>query len=137
MNTFLAFLKKFPWWFWVALIVFIIIVWQGMSGWAMSRNLYNMALNQLREDQARIIEQKEEWIKTCEEEIARLQEEKERIQKEKAAVQRRANASAAEVARLEGENDALRKKLHEIVIPDDPDRIVDGLRKRFPSIRKF
>lgn len=137
MNTFLSILKKFPWWVWIIAIVLVILFWQQVSGWSVSRKLYNMALDNLREDQSSVIEAKDDWIKTCEEEIGRLQEEKERIQKEKTAVQQRANASAAEVARLEGENDALRKKLREVVVPDDPDRIIDGLRKRFPSIQKI
>jgi uncharacterized protein Yka (UPF0111/DUF47 family) len=137
MNTVLKFLKKFQWWPWIIAIVLAILFWQHVSGWSVSRKLFNMALDQFRADQTRIVEQKDEWIKTCEDEIGRLEAEQERLKKEKAAVQQRANQSAAEVARLEGENDALHKRLREIIIPDDPDRIVDNLRKRFPSIRKF
>jgi chromosome segregation ATPase len=137
MNTFLSFVKKMPFWFWIALAVFIFLAWQSLSGWAMSRKLYKMALNNLRQDQTQIIKEKDAWIKTCEDEIKQLAIEKERIQKEKAAVQQQANQSAAEVARLKGENNALRKQIRDIIIPDDPDRIIDDLRKRFPTIRKI
>lgn len=103
----------------------------------MSRKLYTMMLDEIRTDQARIVERKDEWIKTCEDEISRLQAEQEKIRKEKAIIQQRAALTATEVARLKGEVDALRVQLQNVVVPDDPDRIIDGLRKRFPSISKF
>lgn len=136
MNTFLNLLKKFPWWVWVALVVGIIVIWQIATAGAMANKLYKMALNQLRQDQTNIIKEKDEWIKTCEDQIAKLAEEKAAIQKQKAAAQQEANRSAAEVARLKGENDALRIALQNIVVPTDPDKLIDGLRKRFPSIKK-
>jgi chromosome segregation ATPase len=129
MNTFLSILKKFPWWFWVGIVVLILVVWQLASGGSASRKLYQMALDNLREDQTNIINQKEEWIKTCEAEIARLEEERERIQKEKANIQRRASESAAEVARLKGRIGELQTQLQSIIISDDPDRIIDDLHK--------
>jgi len=136
MNTLLSFLKKIPWWGYVAALVFVILVWQQMSGWAMSRKFYGMVLDQLRVDQSNIIQAKDEWIKTCEDEIGKLQAEKERIQIEKVAAQQQAIQSAGEVARLKGENNALHIQLQNVVVPDDPDRIIDDLRKRFPSIHK-
>lgn len=136
MNTFLSFLKKFPWWFWVGIVVAIIIIWQIVTAGAMANKLYKMALDNLRADQGEALKQKDEWIKTCEDQIAKLAEEKAAVQKQKVAVQQEANRSAAEVARLKGENNALRIALQNIVVPTDPDKLVDGLRKRFPSIRK-
>lgn len=137
MTSLLTFLKKIPWWIWIAAAVLIFFLWQSMSGWAMSRKLYTMMLDEIRTDQARIVERKDEWIKTCEDEISRLQAEQEKIRKEKAIIQQRAALTATEVARLKGEVDALRVQLQNVVVPDDPDRIIDGLRKRFPSISKF
>ncbi len=137
MTTLLQFLKKIPWWVWIAAVVLIFLLYQSMTGWAMSRKLYTMMLDELRADQSRIIEQKDEWIKTCEDEINRLQAEQERLRKEKAAIQQQAAQSASEVARLKGEVNALRVQLQSVVVPDDPDRVIDGLRKHFPSIRKF
>lgn len=136
MNTFLLFLKKFPWWFWVGLVVAIIVIWQIATAGAMANKLYKMALDNLRADQTEALKQKDEWIKACEGQIVQLAKEKEQVQKEKLIAQKDAINSRAEVARLKGENNALRIQLQNIVIPTDPDKLVDGLGKRFPSIRK-
>lgn len=130
-------IKKVPWWVWIGTFVAILLIWQNLSGWAASRKLYNMALDQLREDQANVIEAKEEWIKTCEDEILRLQAEKERLQKEKAVVQKQAIESAVEVTRLKGKIGELQTQLQNIVVSDDPDRILDDLRRMgFSSVRR-
>jgi chromosome segregation ATPase len=123
-------MKKIPWWGWAALGVAILFSWQSFSGWAASRKLYDMALNQLREDKTRIIEEKEVYIKDCEDEISKLVGEKEGLKKEKLIIQRQASESAVEVARLEGNVHALERQLQSITIGDDPDRLVDDLRKR-------
>ncbi len=137
MLTLLNFLKKMPIWFWVALAVAIILSWQALSGFAMSRKLYKMALDNLREDQSNVIQSKEEWIKTCEAEITRLQGDKERLQKEKANIQKQAIESATEVARLKGRIGELQTALQNVTVSDDPDVILDDLRKLgIRSIRK-
>lgn len=123
-------LKKLPWWTWITIAVAIFIIWQSLSGWAQSRKLYNMALDQLREDQTNIIEIKEAYIKDCESEISRLAEEKEVLRRQKEAIQKQANESAMEIARLEGNIRALEIKLRNITISTDIDAIIDDLRKR-------
>ena len=126
----LSLIKKIPWWGWAALGVAILFSWQSFSGWAASRKLYDMALNQLREDRTQIIEEKEAYIKDCEDEISKLAGEKEALRKEKLIIQRQASESAAEVARLEGNVNALERQLQNITVGDDPDRLIDDLRKR-------
>jgi septal ring factor EnvC (AmiA/AmiB activator) len=126
----LSLIKKIPWWGYVALGVAILFSWQFISGWAASRKLYDMALNQLREDRTQIIEEKEAYIKDCEDEISKLAGEKEALRKEKLIIQRQASESAAEVARLEGNIHALERQLQSITIGDNPDYLLDDLRKR-------
>jgi len=126
----LSLIKKIPWWGWAALGVAILFSWQSFSGWAASRKLYDMALNQLREDRTQIIEEKEAYIKDCEDEISKLAGEKEALKKEKLIIQRQASESAAEIARLEGNVNALERQLQNITVGDDPDRLIDDLRKR-------
>jgi len=126
----LSLIKKIPWWGYVALAIAILFLWQSLSGWAASRKLYGMALNQLREDKTRIVEEKEAYIKDCENEISKIAGEKEILKKEKLIIQRQASESAVEVARLEGNVHALERQLQSITIGDDPDRLVDDLRKR-------
>lgn len=126
----LSLLKKVPWWGWAALGVAILFSWQSISGWAASRKLYNMALSQLREDKTRIVEEKEAYIKDCEDEISKLAGEKETLRKEKLIIQHQASESTAEVARLEGNLHVLKRQLQSITIGDDPDRLIDDLRKR-------
>ena len=124
------FLKKVPWWGWLALAVTILFLWQSLSGWAMSRKLYDMVLDNLRNDQTRIIEEREAYIKDCEDEISKIVGEKEVLKKEKLIILRQASESAAEVTRLEGNVNALERQLQNITVGDDPDRLIDDLRKR-------
>lgn len=118
----LTILKKIPWWGWIAGIVAIIFLWQSLSGWAYSKKLYNMALDQLREDQSDIIKAKDEWIASCEQEIQNLQ--------------RKVEANQRQQATLRAENEKLKGRIHELEIaqaninvPTDPDALVDDLRK--------
>lgn len=89
-----------------------------------------MALDQLREDQTKIVHEKEKWIKTCENQILDLQKEVDKIQKEKAIERARAAESAAEVARLKGRINALQFQIDNIVVSDNPDVVLDSLRKQ-------
>jgi peptidoglycan hydrolase CwlO-like protein len=129
MNALIDLAKKFPWWLWVALVVFIIFVWQTLSGGATSRKLYNMALDQLREDQTGVVQQRDEWIATCEKQILDLQDDIEKVQKEKAVERARAAEVAAEVVRLKGRINALQVQIDNIVVSNDPDIVLDSLRK--------
>ena len=71
-------------------------------------------------------------------EIARLQGEVERLQVEKAAVQAQATQSASEVTRLKGRINDLQTQLQNIVVSNDPDRILDDLRKLgFRSVKRY
>jgi chromosome segregation ATPase len=137
MNILTQMLKKLPWYGYVAGGIFIIILWQSLSGWAMSRKYFNMILNQIKTDQTQIIKEKEEWIKTCEEEIKKLDEEKARIQKDKLALQKKNADSEKEIARLIGENHDLKDIIDHIVSSDDPDRLIADLQSRGINIRRI
>jgi len=130
MNTFLSILKKVPWWGWIAIAIAILFLVNYASSRALNRSLFNMALDQLREDQTQIVKEKDEWIKTCEKEILNLQKDVERVQKEKAIEKGRAATSAAEVVRLKGRIDELQFKIDNIIVSNDPDVILDSLRKQ-------
>ncbi len=90
---------------------------------------YALLLNQIKKGQSQIIKDKEEWIKSCETEIVRLQSEKEQIQKEKYFHQKQAVESAAEVIRLKGTINVLQIQLQNVVVSDDPDRIISDLQR--------
>lgn len=130
------FIKKMPWWFWVGIVVAGLVIWQLITGGALASKYYNMVLDQLRTDQTQIIKEKDKWISTLEQEIQSIQAEKERLQREKATAQQKSNESTAKVKQLEGRIDELQKQIASIVVSDDPDRVIDDLRKRFPSIRR-
>jgi hypothetical protein len=131
------FLKKVPLWGWGIIILSIFLIINFASSRALNRSLFNMALDELREDQGHVVKQRDEWIATCEKQILDLQSEIDKVQKEKAIERIKAIESASEVVRLKGENNALQIQLRNIVVPDSPDLLIDGLRKRFPSIRKI
>jgi len=125
-----ALLKKFPWWGWIIVVIAIFFLINYASSRALNRSLFNMALDQLREDQTAIIEAKEAYIEDCEAEILKLAEEKEILRKQKEAIQRQVNASAAEIARLEGNIRALEKKFRDIVVGTNVDELILDLNKR-------
>lgn len=122
-------IKKIPWWGWVGAIVAILLLWQSLSGWAYSRKLYGMALDNLRKDESRVIRDKDEWIKVCESAILDLKKEVDKIEREKARVQLEANQSAVEVARLKGRINELQEMLKRIVISNDLDVVINDLKR--------
>ena len=118
----LGFLKKIPWWAWLALAIAILFLWQSFSGWAATRKLYDMALDNLRQDQSRIVRILSETITEREKELAGLYEELDRIKAQQ--IQAR-----AETEKLKGRIRELQAQRENIVVPGDPDRIVDELRR--------
>jgi peptidoglycan hydrolase CwlO-like protein len=136
MNTFLSILKKIPFWGWIAAIAILFLA-NYASSRALNQSLFNMALDQLRKDQTQIVQEKDEWIATCEKQILDLQKDIEKVQKEKAIERERAAQSAAEVVRLKGRINALQFQIDNIVVSDNPDIVLDSLRKRgIKSIRR-
>lgn len=130
MNTFLGFLKKVPWWGWGIIILSIFLIINFASSRTLNQSLFSMALDQLRKDQTEIVQQRDDWIATCEKQILDLQKDVERVQKEKAIEKVRATQSAAEVVRLKGRIDALQDQINNIVVSNDPDIVLDSLRKQ-------
>jgi len=123
------------WWIWVALVVFIVIVWQQMSSWAMSRKLYNMALDNLRTDQSRVVETLEENQKMYEAEIIRLSSEVENIRKQRTVAQAESERLRGLVNEKNNEIIALKRERDAIIIPTDPNILTDEFRKRGYSPR--
>lgn len=117
----LSFMKKIPWWLWIGAFVAVFLIWQNLSGWAMSRKLYDMALDNLRQDQSKIVRILEETITEREREIAGLEVEIQDVKKQRAVAQ-------AENERLKGKISELQSQRENIVVPSDPGGIVTELR---------
>jgi hypothetical protein len=117
----LNFLKKLPWWTWLAAAIAIFILWQSISGWAASRKLYTMALDNLREDQSNVVRVLEENAKIYESELMRVTRELEALKQRQVAVRAENQRLAGRVYELEREREA-------IIVPNDPNQIVDGFR---------
>jgi cell division protein FtsB len=124
------------WWFWVGIIIFGLFLWQYFSGWAMSSKLYKIALDNLREDQTRIVKTLEGELSQRETEIAGLEKEKKQLQKNVVLLQKRDGESVKEITRLEGVVYDLRVKLKNVVVSTDPDILIGDLQKRFPSVKR-
>lgn len=117
MNTLLNILKKFPWWFWVVILVAIFFFWQSLSGWAYSNKLWNMVKREIVSDQLQIIEE--------------LERQNAIDQKEKEDLYRQVNNLKIQRSSLQKEREALLKKVQEITnalqnvsVPNDPDDLV-------------
>ena len=126
----MAFLKKIPWWVWIALVVVIIFIWQAASGAAYSRKLWKMVAGQITVDQSKVVATLEENMKGYEKEISQLQADKAKLQQEKTAVQAQATQSAAQVAQLKGKINDLQNQLDKIVVSADPNALISDLQKR-------
>ncbi len=102
-----------------------------------NRKLFNLALDQFRADQSRIVKEQADSLEWYEKERQRLENEKEGLKQEKVRVQAERNQIAAERDVLKGRVNELEKRRQVIVVSDDPDRILDDLRKLgFRSIRR-
>jgi len=130
MNTFLSVLKKIPLWGWIAIAIAILFLVNYASSRVLNRSLFNMALDQLREDKTAIVDRLQEDVQKGKEEKAQLQTKIE-------AVQRKAAAAEAESLRLKGlvnEKNAeilrLKKERDAIIIPVDINALADEFRKR-------
>jgi peptidoglycan hydrolase CwlO-like protein len=120
-------------WKWVAFIVLALVLlflWQSLSGWAMSRKLYGMALDQLREDKTTIVEKLKKDQKEKAKDILDLQNKVKDVQQKRVS----AEAESKRLARLVNEKDIeiifLKKERDAIVIPTDPNALADEFRKR-------
>lgn len=118
----ITFLRKIPWWGWVALLIVILFLWQSLSGWVASRKLYDMALDNLRHDQNKIIETLEEALTEREKELANLYQDLHLLKTQQAQAR-------AETEKLKGKIRELQVQRENILVPVDPDRLVDELRR--------
>jgi len=130
MNTFLSLIKKIPLWGWIAIAIAIFFLVNYASSRALNRSLFNMALDQLREDKTAIVE----GLKQDQEEKARAISE---LQNQVKDVQRKRVAAEAESKRLERLVDEknveiirLKKERDAIVIPTDLNALADEFRSR-------
>ena len=76
MSAILVYLKRLPWWFWVAVFIAALLTWQSLSGWALSSKYFKMLINEIRQDQSQIIKERETQITKFEADIKKLEKEK-------------------------------------------------------------
>jgi phage shock protein A len=117
----ISILKKIPWWGWLALALAILFLWQSLSGWAASRKLYDMALDNLRQDQSRIVKTLSEIVTEREMELAGVYEQLEAVKQQQAQTR-------AETERLRGKIRELQARRDTIIVSDNPDTLVNDLR---------
>src|SRR3990172_5673589 len=101
MKSILELIKKLPWWMWLAAAVAIFILWQSISGWAAGRKLYNMALDNLRHDQSRVVEVLEENNEMYLKELDRVTHELKQLKQQEAAVRAENQRLAGRIYELE------------------------------------
>ena len=107
-----------------------------VSGSIYSGKVWNMVADQIRVDQSRIIEVKEENEKMYEAEILRLQEDLDKLKAQKLAAQAETERLKGLVREKDGEILALKKEREAIVVAADPRDLVGELhRMGFGSAR--
>jgi len=137
MNILLSIFKKIPWWGWIAIVIAIFFLVNYISAKAMNRSLFNLALDQLREDKTAIVDRLKEDVEKGKEEktqlknqIATVQKQRDTAQAESQKLKGLVNEKNAEIAKLKKEREA-------IVVSGDPDSLINDLHKMgYKSARK-
>lgn len=127
---------KGKWWFWIGIVLAIFIIWQSVSGAALTSKMWHMVKDQIVTDQSNIIKVKEEQEKWYENEIVKLNDQIGKIQKEKATIAASKVAADAEILRLKGKVNELEDAINHINVSSDPDTVIKSLQRRFPSIKR-
>lgn len=130
MTTFLSIIKRVPWWAWVAIAVAIFFIVNQVSGNVYSRKLWNMVADQIREDQSRVVETLQENQKMYETEINRLQVELQTVKQQQAVARAETEKLRGLVREKDGQILALKRERELIVVPTDPNALLDEFRKR-------
>ena len=122
--------KKIPWWGWGAIAILTLLIINFASSRALNRSLFNMALDQLREDKTAIVDRLKKDQEQSAKAIAELQNQVKGVQEKRAT----AEAESKRLARLVNEKNAeifkLKKERDAVVIPDDLNALADEFRKR-------
>jgi TolA-binding protein len=113
---------------WILLAVCVIVLIMGQLSGANSK-IYNMVLDQLRDDQSKVVDTLETQLSQTELQIADLQAQRDQLRKEKEALLKQSEISYSEIKRLEGERHALQQAFEAIVAPSDLNSILLDLKR--------
>lgn len=123
-------IKKIPLWGWITIAIAILFLVNYISSRALNRSLFNLALDQIREDKTAIVERLKQDQKEKAQAIVELQSQVKDVQRKRAVAEaeskrlvRLVNEKNDEIIRLKKERDA-------IVIPADINTLADEFRKR-------
>ena len=123
-------IKKIPLWGWIAIAIAILFLVNYISSRALNRSLFNLVLDQIREDKTAIVERLKQDQKEKARAIVELQSQVKDVQQKRAV----AEAESKRLARLVNEKDTeigrLKDERDRIVIPTDPNALADEFRKR-------
>lgn len=100
----------------------VVLIWIG-SVTGMNSKLYDMALNNLRQDQGKIVKTLEGIVTEREKELASVYEQLDRVKQQQAM-------ASAESERLRGKIRDLQNQRENIIVPVDADSLVIDFRQR-------
>lgn len=126
----MTFFKKIPWWGWGIIILSFFLIINFASSRVLNRSLFNMALDQLREDKTAIVENLKKDQKEKAKAISDLQNKVKDIQRMRASAEAESKRLARLVNEKDTEIDRLKDERDRIVIPTDPNSLADEFRKR-------
>lgn len=115
-------------WLLIGIVVLGILILVGSLTGA-NRKLFDMTLDGLRADQSKVVETQAQNEKWYESEIKKLNDEKDQLQKQRDNLHVEKVQLASERDALKGWINELQKKRDTVIVSDDPDRIIDDLRK--------
>jgi flagellar biosynthesis/type III secretory pathway M-ring protein FliF/YscJ len=117
-----SFLKKIPFIGWIFIVLIILFAWQYLSGWSYSNKLWNMVKNEIVADQKRIIEELERDNLANQKEKESLYRQIDKLKTQRAELARERDALTATI-------EELRHALENVIVPDNPDDLINLLRK--------
>jgi peptidoglycan hydrolase CwlO-like protein len=130
MESIKKILSSVPLWGWIAIAIAILFLVNYISARALNRSLFNLALDQIREDKTAIVEglkqdqkEKAQAISELKSQVKDVQQKRVVAEAESKRLARLVNEKNNEIIRLKAERDA-------IVIPANINALADEFRKR-------
>ena len=129
-------MAKLPW-KWIILVAVVLAAALYLYYSGKSAGDWKAKFEQLKSDEAKVVKDKDDWIKTTEKEIQDKQVEIDKKEEKVLGLQVKAAQADAKIAQRDKRIYELEEKLKRIIVSNDPDVLIGDLNRRgLSSIRR-